>query len=169
MAQSTSLVWHTVLTVPRCAEPSERAAHSLEALTQLARVLTLDVLVGSLKDPAAALRWLAVDGQAVMTQETRRELMRQVNDLKQQSEQQTAAAAAQWARAKTEVPQTGGTAPATKRPQPPPARKPKVKAVAAVNGNTAAPGGGAMNAVTQFLRCALQEQPDALPHTLIHP
>lgn len=160
MAQSTSLVWHTVLTVPRCAEPSERAAHSLEALTQLARVLTLDVLVGSLKDPAAALRWLAVEGQAVMTQETRRELMRQVNDLKQQSEQQTAAAAAQWARAKTEVPQTGGAAPATKRPQPPPARKtvptPQVKAVAAVNGNTAAPSGGAMNAVTQFLRCGLQ-------------
>ena len=72
-------------------------------------MLVVDVWTGALGDPAGALKWLAVGGVAVMTTESRRELMREVNERKladeavavdkQRAEAQAAEAAATTAAA----------------------------------------------------------------------
>jgi hypothetical protein len=49
-------------------------------------MLVVEVWTGALGDHAGALKWLAVGGVAVMTTESRRELMREVNERKQADE-----------------------------------------------------------------------------------
>ena len=83
--------------------------HAQEALSAAARMLVVDVWTGALGDPAGALKWLAVGSVAVMTTESRRELMREVNERKladeaaavdkQRAEAQAAEAAASAAAA----------------------------------------------------------------------
>jgi len=70
-------------------------------------MLVVDVWTGALGDPAGALKWLAVGGVAVMTTESRRELMREINDRKQADE----AAKADKLRAESEAAASAAAAP----------------------------------------------------------
>jgi hypothetical protein len=146
------------------AEPSERLAHPAEGLTQLARVLALDVLTTASKDPGAALKWLAVDGVAVMTHDTRREVMREVNARKLELEQLNADAAAQWANAKAEAQKhsrggRGGGQQQQQHAQPPPRSSPA--APRAAPGSQAPPAGGnALSRLVSRSRAAAQADPE---------
>ena len=70
-------------------------------------MLVVDVWTGALGDHAGALKWLAVGGVAVMTTESRRELMREVNQRKQADE----AAKADKLRAESEAAASAAAAP----------------------------------------------------------
>ena len=141
------------------AEPSERLAHPAEALTQLARVLALNVLTTGSKDPGAALKWLAVDGVAVMTHDTRRELMREVNARKLELEQLHADASAQWANAKAEAQKHSRGGGGQQRAQPPPRAGPAPPA----RPRAAKPppeGGNALSRFVSRSRAAAQADPE---------
>ena len=141
------------------AEPSERLAHPAEGLTQLARVLALDVLTTAAKDPGTALKWLAVDGVAVMTHDTRRELMREVNARKLDLEQLNADASAQWANAKAEAQKHSRGGGGQQRAQPPPRAGPAPPA----RPRAAKPppeGGNALSRFVSRSRAAAQADPE---------
>ena len=125
-------------------------------------MLALDVLTTGSKDPGAALKWLAVDGVAVMTHDTRRELMREVNARKLELEQLHADASAQWANAKAEAQKHsrgGGQQQQQQLAQPPP-RSSLARPRAAPGAQTPPAGGNALSRLVSRSRAAAQADPE---------
>ncbi len=90
------------------AEPGERLGHAAESLAAAARMLAVDVCTSALRDATGALKWLAVDGAAVMTTDARRALMHEINARKEADD----AAAAEKQRASAAALEAARAAPA---------------------------------------------------------